>query len=109
MTATILPRDRSSAVRIGEPSIRSVVSYPRPVVRPAPTEDVEYVCAKGFVFIDWPRRCSGNGCGGGGGGRPPLGGPCRRPPARGRGHGGQPGPRCHWYQRAPPGVWRAGG
>src|SRR4029450_13627648 len=49
MTATILPRDRSSAVRIGEPSIRSVVSYPRPVVRPAPTEVCEMVARKGMV------------------------------------------------------------
>src|SRR4029453_11051517 len=48
MTAMILPKGRSSAVRIGEPSIRSVVSYPRPFSGPAPTEDVEMFARKGL-------------------------------------------------------------
>ena len=60
----ILPRDRSAAVRIGEPSIRSVVSYLRPV-QASSHGGYRDVCAKGFVFIDRPRQRGGDGRGGG--------------------------------------------
>src|SRR2546423_15553091 len=67
----------------------------------APTEDVENVCAKGFVFIDRPRRRGGDDRGGGAdGGRAVHG--LRR--LRGFRQGGDrvPGrPRAARDQRAP--------
>ena len=53
--------------------MRSVVSYPRPV-RPGYHGGYRDVCAKRCVFIDWPRRRGGDGCGGGADGGPAVDG-----------------------------------
>ena len=56
MTATILPEIVQLRIRIGEPILRSVVSYPRPV-RPGTTEDIEMFTRKG-VFSSFGRAAA---------------------------------------------------